>query len=120
MQQELWQQGRDINGKIIDPKKIVTDAPPGHSWHQYGLCVDVAPFNLEGQPIWDIKDPAWKAITAIAPQFKLLSGACFSDLVDMPHWQAIEIPESPTDEDRLIFREVGMIGVWKEYGLEED
>src|SRR5208337_5639888 len=52
-QQKLYAQGRTT------PGKIVTDAPPGHSWHEFGLACDVAPFDTEGQPEWNEDDPTW-------------------------------------------------------------
>jgi peptidoglycan LD-endopeptidase CwlK len=124
MQQELWQQGRDINGKVIDKSKVITDAPPGYSWHEFGLAVDVAPFDQDGKPMWNYVIPPgkaqWEAIESLAPEFHLFSGACFHTITDRPHWQAIEAPESPTDEDRVDFREAGMQALWQKYKLEED
>jgi peptidoglycan L-alanyl-D-glutamate endopeptidase CwlK len=124
MQQELWQQGRDINGKVIDKGKVVTDAAPGTSWHEYGLAIDVAPFDEKGQPIWNFRlspgKEAWGAIEKVAPEVQLFSGACFHSITDRPHWQPSECPEVPTDEDRGILRETGVLqSIWQEYKLED-
>ena len=124
MQQELWQQGRDINGNIIDKSKVVTDAPPGYSYHEFGLAVDVAPFDAEGKPIWNYQispgKEQWEAIVNTAPEIQLFSGSCFHTITDRPHWQAIEVPLEPNDEIRWIFREGGMQAIWKEYKLDEE
>ena len=124
MQQELWQQGRDINGNVIVKGKVVTDAPPGYSYHEFGLAVDVAPFDVEGKPIWNyVISPgkeAWEAIEKIAPDIQLFSGACFHTITDRPHWQCVELSPSPTDEDRWLLREGGMQAVWSEYKLDQE
>jgi peptidoglycan L-alanyl-D-glutamate endopeptidase CwlK len=41
-QYDLWLLGRDPSGTIVDRSKIVTNAPPGSSWHQWGLACDFA------------------------------------------------------------------------------
>jgi len=40
-QAELYAQGRNSAGKVINHKLKVTDAPPGISYHEYGLAFDV-------------------------------------------------------------------------------
>src|ERR1017187_6445090 len=57
-QADEWAEGRDANGNIIDLAKVVTHARPGHSYHQFGLAVDVAPFDA-GIPDWNANHPAW-------------------------------------------------------------
>lgn len=124
MQQELWQQGRDINGNVIDKSKVVTDAPPGYSYHEFGLAVDVAPFDSSGKPIWNYAvspgKEQWAAIVSVAPEIQLFSGACFHAITDRPHWQCLELPPAPTDEDRIDFREAGMQELWRKYKLDDE
>jgi peptidoglycan LD-endopeptidase CwlK len=116
MQQELWQQGRDIEGTIINTRQIVTDAPPGHSWHEFGLAVDLVPM-VNGEPDWDLTHPSWPRLIQVGKSVGLFAGADFST-PDHPHFQLTGLfPESPTDEVRQIFREAGAIGVWQEAGL---
>src|ERR1019366_7994694 len=55
-QQSLWQEGRDGNGNVIDDAKVVTNARPGYSWHNFGLAVDVCPFD-NGIPDWNRAHP---------------------------------------------------------------
>jgi peptidoglycan L-alanyl-D-glutamate endopeptidase CwlK len=44
-QEELFRQGRTT------PGKIVTNAAPWQSWHQYGRAVDAVPL-FHGKPLW--------------------------------------------------------------------
>lgn len=50
-QLEIYRQGRkrlpDGSWVIIDPHKIVTNAPPGKSWHNFGLALDAAQVGLD-------------------------------------------------------------------------
>lgn len=46
-QEALYAQGRTSRGKII------TNARPGQSWHQYGLAADIAYLTPAGQWTWD-------------------------------------------------------------------
>ncbi len=111
-QQALYAQGRTI------PGKIVTDAQAGHSWHQFGLAVDVAPFDAEGKPDWNAGDYCWKRIILLGERLGMVSGSTFKDCPDNPHFQMTgSFPVSPDDEVRLIFLHAGMIAVWVESGL---
>lgn len=118
-QQKLWQQGRDSNGNIVDLTKVVTKAPPGHSWHEYGLAVDVVPMNqTPPQPDWNITHPDWQRLVAVGESLGLFSGTEFHDIKDTPHFQLTgSFPESPNDEVRQLFMNVGMEAVWTEAGL---
>jgi len=49
-QNELWAEGRDADGTVVDKDKLVTKAKGGQSMHNYGLAVDSAPLK-------DPKDP---------------------------------------------------------------
>jgi peptidoglycan L-alanyl-D-glutamate endopeptidase CwlK len=43
VQSDLWKRGRQlVNGewKVTEPTKVITYAPPGRSYHNYGLAVD--------------------------------------------------------------------------------
>jgi len=108
----LYAQGR------TQPGNIVTNAPPGHSWHQFGLAVDVAPFDAQGSPDWNSNDAQWKRIIGLGESLGLVSGSTFIHCPDNPHFQMTGIfPESPNDEVRQIFLGAGMSEVWKEAGL---
>ena len=50
----LWSLGRDENGVVVEPKKVVTWAKPGQSKHNYypSLAFDFAPWVNGGIP-WE-------------------------------------------------------------------
>ena len=108
VQEELYAQGRTA------PGEIVTNAQPGHSWHQFALAVDVAPF-ADAKPDWNIKHPVWGRIVSIGTSLGLVSGAEWRTFPDAPHLQLTgRFPVTPDDEVRYIFREAGLQGVWDE------
>jgi len=113
-QHELWLKGRDDDGNIIDPSKVVTRARPGHSWHNYSLAVDVVPMP-DGEPDWDISSPYWRAIFAALPAVGLRSGNEFKSFRDPDHVQPEELPESPTGEDIQLLVDGGVQAVWEKY-----
>lgn len=85
-QDKLYAQGRGA------PGKKVTNAPGGHSQHNFGLAVDVCPLTAALQPDWDVEHADWKAILAAAPQFQLAEGAMWKCFHDTPHLYPMEIP----------------------------
>jgi D-alanyl-D-alanine dipeptidase len=117
-QQTIWLEGRDEAGNIVDPSKVVTNAPPGHSWHSFGLAVDLAPF--EGNiPDWNVTHPAWKRIVEIGESLGLTAGAEWHHPVDEPHFQLTgRFGVSPDDEVRELFQSGGISAVWAAADLE--
>lgn len=116
-QQELWQQGRDPEGLIVDISKVVTDAPAGHSWHNFGLAADVAPFD-SGIPDWNANHPAWKRIVSVGESVGLVAGAKWRTFPDWPHFQLTgKLPSSPDDATRAAFLHGGIGQVWDVAGL---
>ena len=111
-QQALWLAGRDVNGNIVDHSKVVTNAKPGHSYHNYGLAVDVAPFDAS-IPDWNPAHPAWKRIVAIGESVGLTSGSEWRTFPDWPHFQMTgQLPVSPDDSVRAEFQTGGIQAVW--------
>ncbi len=109
----LYAQGRSA------PGKVVTNAEPGHSYHQYGLAVDVVPFGLDGQPDWNTSHPIWQRIVHVGTSLGLQAGAEFRSFPDYPHFQLTgTLPASPNDETRESFLQSGISGIWKESGLD--
>jgi peptidoglycan L-alanyl-D-glutamate endopeptidase CwlK len=109
-QDSLYAQGR------TKPGPVVTDVPGGYSWHNYGLAVDVVPEDITpGQPDWDITRPAWKMLVAAAKELGLASGSEWQTFPDWPHLQPASLPVTPTDEDRLTFKDAGMAALWAQY-----
>jgi|SRR5205807_4220720 len=107
-QNRLYQQGRTA------PGLIVTHALPGHSWHNLGLAVDLAPLDHD-IPNWDINHPVWKRIVKVGESLGLTSGSEFRSFPDWPHFQLTgRFPASPDDETRRIFTQAGMVALWDE------
>jgi peptidoglycan LD-endopeptidase CwlK len=108
-QDALYAQGRTT------PGEIVTHAPGGFSWHNFGLAVDLVPEDLTpGQPDWNLNNPVWARMVSIAESVGLVSGAEWhgTDL-DTPHVQLTgRFPVSPDDEVRGIFQSGGIPAVW--------
>lgn len=116
-QMALWLKGRDSRGNVVDPKKIVTKAAPGHSYHQFALAVDVAPFN-DNTPDWNLQHPVWKRIVAVGESLGLDSGSEWRSFPDWPHFQYVgSLPVSPTDAVREAFMNGGTDAVWTMAGI---
>ena len=97
-QQELYDQGR------FKPGKVVTNAKPGSSAHNFGLAADLAPLNPEtGKIWWEAPKGKWRGMADAARKLGLVSGYYFNTIFDAPHvenpkwrdaraqWQAGEI-----------------------------
>src|SRR5208282_1380852 len=112
-QNVLYAQGRTT------PGIIVTNAPAGYSWHEYGLAVDVVPFDQDPpEPDWNVTHPQWIRLIAVGESLGLFSGSEFHSIKDNPHFQLTGIwPISPNDEARQVFQNAGMEAVWVEAGL---
>lgn len=84
-QDALYAKGRNA------PGSIVTKAPGGHSQHNFGLAVDVAPIE-KGVLDWNVKHPVWKRMLELAPSCSLAEGAEWRTFPDNPHLYPVEIP----------------------------
>lgn len=104
-QDALYAKGRTTPG----PK--VTNAQGGHSQHNFGLAVDVAPEDA-GVIDWNLSHPNWKRILELAPQFKLAEGAQWRTFPDNPHLYPVEIPAT-CEVLREKYSEGGVENVWK-------
>lgn len=109
-QAKIYAQGRTT------PGDVVTDAPPGHSMHEFGLAVDCEP-SLNGVSGVYVPDgvagsPRYLAMRAIAEAEGLVSGSRWHHPVDWPHLQLSGIPASPTDMMRSNFSSGGLSLVW--------
>mgnify|MGYP001590611262 CR=1 FL=1 len=114
-QQSLYDQGR------TRPGKIVTKCLPGHSWHNFGMAVDIAPDDTAKplwQPNWKSDHPVWKRLVVLAKTLGFICGAEFRTFPDNPHFQMTgRFPVNPTDEVRQLFKDGGTQAVWDESGL---
>jgi len=112
-QAQLYAQGRSA------PGKVVTNAEPGSSWHNFGLAVDVVPLGLEGQPDWNTSHPIWHRLVQLGTSLGLQAGGQFRTFVDYPHFQLTgKLPVSPDLEVRETYGQSGLAGIWKNSGLD--
>jgi len=110
-QAALYAQGRTA------PGAIVTEAPAGHSWHEFALAADLVPQSLEAVSGWSPASPLWLEIAQLAATVGLVSGSCWHHQ-DLPHVQAPgRFPVSPDDEVREIYEAGGIAAVWASSGL---
>src|SRR5690348_4133112 len=88
-QQKDWMKGRDDEGNVIDQRLIVTDAPPGHSWHQFSLAVDVVPVMFLHLKDWGTGRPEWKNVVSVG------EGLClyfpYPSLYPTPDWPHFQL-----------------------------
>jgi peptidoglycan LD-endopeptidase CwlK len=111
-QDRLYAQGRTTPGKVI------TNCPGGHSWHCYGLAVDVCP-NDASKALWtadwNARHPAWTRIHEVAESFGFVCGSDFRTFVDNPHIQLTgRFGANPDSEAQNLLRNQGMETVWNE------
>jgi len=76
-QQAIYDQGR------TKPGKIVSNAKPGSSYHNYGLAIDIVPIE-NGKANW--KYP-YEKIYPIAESHGFTCGGKFRTLKDKPHFE---------------------------------
>ena len=121
-QAALWAQGRESLDEVNRLRAAVnlpplaseaanvqvTNAQPGHSWHQFAMAVDVVPMA----PAPDWKSAHWPRIVAIGESLGLTSGIGWGD---QPHFQLTgRFGLSPDDEVRQLFTDGGVQAVWAE------
>jgi len=108
-QDALYAQGRTA------PGRIVTNARGGHSYHNFGLAVDLAPLAADGSVNWNASHPAWKRMEEAGVALGMTSGANWTRIVDAPHFQVTgRFPEAgPDDELRAILASDGLGAVWR-------
>ena len=79
-QGELYEQGR------TKPGKIVTNAKPGESWHNYRCAVDIVPL-VNGKPNWDGSDPIWQTIGELGEKAGLEWAGRWHSFKELAHFQ---------------------------------
>ncbi len=92
----LYLQGRDIHYNIIDKNKIVTNAKPGYSFHNFAVASDWV-HKDKGKWLWDYYEPGtkilkqcWHRYGEICQDFGLIWGGNtikIGDDWDFPHNQ---------------------------------
>lgn len=112
-QAQLYAQGRSA------PGKVVTNAEPGSSWHNFGLAVDVVPYGLDGRPDWNTSHPIWQRLVQLGTSLGLVAGGRFRSFPDQPHFQLTgKLPVSPDLEVRETYGQSGLAGIWRDSGLD--
>ncbi|MCP8617703.1 M15 family metallopeptidase [Salirhabdus salicampi] len=87
-QNELYNRGRTDDGNIV------TYAKGGESYHNYGLAIDFAIRNSNGEVIWDLRYDGnangksdWMEVVQIAKELGFEWGGDWSRFKDYPHLQ---------------------------------
>lgn len=84
-QAAIFAQGRTA------PGPIVSNAPPGDSYHNYKLAFDAVPTAYKNLPNWNPSGPLWNRIGAIGQSLGLEWGGSWSK-PDLPHFQLTAAP----------------------------
>ncbi|WP_412758846.1 M15 family metallopeptidase [Niallia taxi] len=87
-QDKLYAQGRTASGDVV------TNAKGGESYHNYGLAIDFALMNLNGEVIWDMDYDGngnaksdWSEVVEIAKSLGFEWGGDWRSFKDYPHFQ---------------------------------
>lgn len=88
-QEKIYAIGRTVKGDNPTPQmpmgEIVTKAPPGSSYHLYGLAADIAPMGSNGQPNYNYDQSKW---ANIAQQYNISWGGNWTGgFKDYDHWE---------------------------------
>jgi peptidoglycan L-alanyl-D-glutamate endopeptidase CwlK len=78
-QDKIYAQGRTA------PGKIVTNAPPGFSWHNYGIAADITFKDEKGKFVWRDSD-RWDMLGILGKRVGLEWGGDWKK-PDRPHFQ---------------------------------
>lgn len=88
-QAAIYAKGRDEDGKVVKKEEVVSNAPPGTSFHNYRIACDFARDKdlkkIGLQPSWDHKD--YKILGEEAEKLGLEAGVFWKNFVDAPHIQ---------------------------------
>ena len=79
-QAALYAQGRTTEGKIV------TNAGPGDSYHNWRCAVDVVPL-INGKPDWDGSHPVWATIGELGEQDGLEWAGKWIHFKELAHFQ---------------------------------
>lgn len=89
------------------------------TWHFYALAADII-HPTRGWDAWDSKDQAavdWRGIVIESGKAAGLDwGGDWVSFRDYPHWQFGTVKPSPSDEAIRLYREEGIVEVWRAVG----
>ncbi|HEY3703686.1 MAG TPA: M15 family metallopeptidase [Terracidiphilus sp.] len=91
-QDALFAQGRTA------PGQVVTNAPAGHSMHNYGLAVDIVPYisGESGDLNWRAHTPQFQAMVDALKAKGLAWGGDWIHFKDEDHFQLSNVPANPS------------------------
>lgn len=101
-QDALFAQGRN------KPGKVVTKARGGFSMHNFGLAVDLCPFE-NGKPHWQASPAVWQQIGQEAEKLGLEWGGNWK-FVDKPH---VQLSAMSLAQCRALYKQGGLRLVWQ-------
>jgi peptidoglycan L-alanyl-D-glutamate endopeptidase CwlK len=104
----LYAQGRDKNGNITDKSKVVTNAPGGSSFHNYGLALDFH-LQIKGKDVWPDDAPAnkdWMTVVNVFKKHGFKWGGDWTSFKDFPH---LEMTFGHTWKDLLVLHKQGKV-----------
>ena len=102
-QNDLYAQGRSKKGDVV------TQARGGFSNHNFGLAVDLCPFDANGKPDWN-NIAGFNRIGQTAVKHGLAWGGNWKKFIDKPH---VELPTGLTiTQCRTLFEKGGLNAVW--------
>ncbi len=110
LQAEYYKRGRTV----IPPIRTVTNAPTNlHSWHGYGLAVDV----VHQQNLWSPPEgDAWFGkVAAVFKRYGCNWGGDWTQ-ADLPHFQWGKCSASPSEQARALLQTQGFGAVWEKVG----
>ncbi len=94
------------------PGSVVTNAKDNqHSWHGFGLAVDVIHRDLR----WDAPASWWTGMAAVFKRHGCAWGGDWRTFKDLPHVQWALCPAAPNDEDRRLLATSGLLAVWERH-----
>jgi hypothetical protein len=109
LQSLYYQRGRTI----IPPYKKVTNAPTNlHSWHGFGLAVDIVHKTKFWSPPGG--DTWFRNVAEIFKRHSCMWGGDWK-MADLPHFQWYRCPPSPSDTARQLIVDQGMLAVWEKF-----
>lgn len=114
-QQELYAKGRDQAGKVIDKTKVVTNAPPGSSFHNYGLAVDLVFDGDEVRPGWQwswSNQHPWRKLAEMGRSLSLEAAYFWRTFPEAAHFQMTY--GFKHTELLALYHEGGLKRVWEE------
>jgi hypothetical protein len=110
-QQERFEQGRTSSGPIV------TNCEAGYSWHNYGLAVDIALNDEDGNPVWpEDSSPFWQRLGDVAISHGVFWGGVFGYPGHIEYH-----PNYGRDEAAHFIEEFeayGLEGVWEHFALD--